>query len=194
MRPHNLIFDSEDDTCQHSFYMSIAIGSVATTATTYILIMADFATNIFNSFKIINMNRKTFTEKNYTSGKLKKETEEMVWMLVLTEIMEIVVPFAYAISFAVAYYGPNSKILGNIGNSYWQFNAVKDIGKTVEFISMFFFIDFCSVILCTFLLWRFCKINLLRPFVALQKEFGMVFLLNLCYKLNGVSDSNVSLQ
>ena len=102
-------------------------------------------------------------------------------------MVELMVPIFYILVFVAAYYGPNAKIIGNIGNSYWQYNAVKDVGKTIEFISIFFFIDFCSVIFCTFLLWKFCQIDIRRPFVALQKEFGMIFLLNLCYKLNGVS-------
>ena len=60
------------------------------------------------------MHRKINPGNEPTSYNLKKEKEETVWMLVLTEIMEIGVPLAYAISFVLAYYGPNSRIIGNV--------------------------------------------------------------------------------
>ena len=139
----------------------------------------DFIINVYITIRIIRIRKKNTTN----SGK----GIELLQELVISEMVEFMVPIFYLLVFVAAYYGPNANLIGNIGNSYWQYNAVEDFGKTVEFISMFFFIDSCSVILCTYLLWKYCQINLLRPYVALQKEFGMVFLLNLCYKLNGVS-------
>ena len=77
---------------------------------------------------------------------------DLLQELVISEMVEFMVPVFYLFVFIAAYYGPNAKIIGNIGNSYWQFNAVKDVGKTIEFISMFFFIDsvasFYALIFC----------------------------------------------
>ena len=162
----------------HSLFLAYIVGNVATTVTAALILALDFMINVYLTVRIIRIRR--------SRPDMSVKAIDLLQELVISEMVEFMVPVFYLFVFIAAYYGPNAKIIGNIGNSYWQFNAVKDVGKTIEFISMFFFIDFCSVILCTYLLWNFCQINILRPFVSLQKEFGMVFLLNLCYKLNGV--------
>ena len=50
--------------------------------------------------------------------------------LVLAELCEGLTPLAYAISFSMAYYGPNAELLGNIKSDYWHYEAVQDVSWT----------------------------------------------------------------
>ena len=87
----------------------------------------------------------------------------------------------------MGYYGPNKDLLGNIGSSYWQYNAVDDVNHTIKYLIIFFLVDVSSLLLCGFLLWYFGKINLYNAFAALQEEFGLVFAVSLAGSLNGVT-------
>ena len=85
-------------------------------------------------------------------------------MLALTEILEILVPLAYTVTFLVAYYGPNSDVLGGIKNNYWQYKAVEDASNVLITIFQMFCFDVASAVIGGFLLWKFSRINLLNEF------------------------------
>ena len=53
--------------------------------------------------------------------------------LVLAEIVEGLVPLAYAIGFAMAYYGPNGHLVGNVLTDMWAYEKVEDVGKLLPF-------------------------------------------------------------
>ena len=108
--------------------------------------------------------------------------------LVIAERVECIVPLAYTLCSFTAYYGPNANLIGNIKNNYWQYVAVEDAHETVENVSMFFFIDLLSGITCSLILWFSCRINFIRVYIAIQKEFGLLFLLTLVYILVMVSN------
>ena len=111
---------------------------------------------------------------------------ELVQELLINELVEFLVPFEFVICLMVAYYGPNVEIIGDVGNNYWQYIAIKDINHTLTTIFTMFFIDICSLLTCSFLLWRFCRINVYQVYVILQREFGVVFLANLVFVLTSV--------
>ena len=70
--------------------------------------------------------------------------------LVLTEIIEILVPLSYLITMLLAYYGPNAELLGNIQFGCWQFQQIEDIGGVVIAIMTMFLIDTSSVLIGSF--------------------------------------------
>ena len=88
--------------------------------------------------------------------------------LVLTEIIEILVPLSYLTTMLFAYYGPNAEILGNIKFGCWQFQPIEDIGKVVIAVMTMFIIDSSSAVIGCFWLWKSCSIN------ALDKTFKVV--------------------
>ena len=110
---------------------------------------------------------------------------QLLQELVISEMVEGMVPLCYLVCFSMAYYGPNGELFGNILNSYWHFSAVEDPTHTIKNVCIFFLIDTLSLVLCALLLWYCCQINLYKAYVALQKEFGMPFNVALAYKLNG---------
>ena len=81
-------------------------------------------------------------------------------ILVLTEVMEFLVPFGYLACFVANYYGPNAEILGNVKNSYWQYQAVEDIYAAITNLLMFVFIDLLSFIISAVILHH--RINLAK--------------------------------
>ena len=112
--------------------------------------------------------------------------------LVISEMVEVVIPLTYLLTFIVAYYGPNAELIGNVRNGYWQYTKTEDVGHTIEYVFMFFLVDVCSLIISATLLWYFCRINFYRAYSEILKEFGIAFTIQMGSALNGVS-SNFSI-
>ena len=71
----------------------------------------------------------------------------------------------------MAYYGPNSELIGNVKLTLWQYQAVTDINKFLENIFFLFAVDFSSAIFNALILWTICKLNFLKTLKNIQKEF-----------------------
>ena len=97
------------------------------------------------------------------------------------------VPILYLLCFTIAYFGPNSALIGNVGSSKWQYQAVEDFGYSFSLVFIFCLVDVCSAIIGAILLWCFCGIKLHRAYVEIQNEFGIAFSFILGTNLNGVS-------
>ena len=109
----------------------------------------------------------------------------------MNEIVEVMVPLCYLVCFIMAYYGPNAHVIGNILNSYWHFSAVEDVGESIAYLCLFFFVDLLSLMTCTILLQMYCRINLYNVFVTLQNEFGWLFNVALATNINGYFAMNL---
>ena len=151
----------------HATFLCFTIGSLATDITSWVIMGLDFFINLSLSVRLVWMKRRrpNDIEKQY----------ELLLEIVLTELIEFLVPLAFLLTFIVSYYGPNSTLIGNVGSSYWQYNAVKDGEQYVKNILIFFFVDFCSGVASAIIFKVFCKINLAKAFVILEKEFALCF-------------------
>ena len=118
---------------------------------------------------------------------------EAIQELVLNEHVEFMIPIAYAICFAMAYYGPNAEILGGIKNSYWQFEAVEDFITAFEGVAKFFLIDTVSVVITSVTLWMSCRINITKVYKHMMKEFWSIFTLQMAYMMTEVSNNDHNL-
>ena len=165
----------------HQLFLAYTIGSSATLATSAIILGTDFVINTFTCLRIIYARKKE-------PANIEKQLE-LIQELVVSEMIEFMVPILYLLVFISAYYGPNAKLIGNVGNSFWQYTAVQDFRHTIEFIVIFFTIDFSSTVISTFLLWMLCRINLLRVYSALQNEFGLSFMAATATNLSGVRET-----
>ena len=164
----------------HSINMTYNVGSKATFATTVVVIGTDFLINVAICLRLIYL-KKRDGNATATTKQIKLLQE-----LVMNEVIEFQVPLCYLICFIMGYYGPNSGIIGNIGNSYWQYAAVENVTHTVQNVLAFFIFDVLGLLLTGALLWQYCRINLYNAYVAVQKEFGLFMLINLAVTLNGV--------
>ena len=151
----------------HALFLSYTLGSVATFATGTIILAGDFLTNVLTCLWLIyiRLKKPTMIEKQI----------ELAQILVINEMVEFMVPISYLLCFTVAFYGPNAEFFGNVRSSYWHYSAVKDAKEVVEAVLTFFTIDFGSTLISFFLLWKFCRINLGQVYLAVQKEYGVVF-------------------
>ena len=164
---------------RHAIFLAVVLGSIATTNTCVMALAVDFVINLYLSLRIIWT--KKFNEHN-----TEKQTE-LLQELTINEIVEFFAPLTYLLCFVMAYYSPNSNLIGNIGNGYWQYEMVTDVGHVVENVFMFFAVDCISAISCFLLLWLACRINLFRAWACLQKEFGLLFAINIAHLVNSVS-------
>ena len=150
----------------HTVMICYFLGSSATLETSLLLIALDFFINIYLTLRIVWIKKRR--PKN-----IQKQIE-LLQELARNESIEFIVPIAFLIAFVLAYYGPNSELIGDAGATIWQFVAVEDIKETLKMILLFFSIDLCSSVVSAIILWVFCKISLFRACIALQAEYGKV--------------------
>ena len=70
----------------------------------------------------------------------------MITNLVLVELLEGTVPIIYGICIAMAYFGPNSHILANIGNTYLG-KGIENIAPVFGTMVILFSVDAMSVVI-----------------------------------------------
>ena len=151
----------------HTLNLLYTIGSIATLETAALVLGLDFLTNIYICCKIIYLKKK----KQDTTRK----QVELLQDLVINEMIELFLPLADLASLLIAYFGPNSQLIGHVGSQYWQYNPIDDLDHNIRYILMFFFVDLGSLFASGALLWFFCRIQLHQAFIAIQSEFGVVF-------------------
>ena len=117
---------------------------------------------------MIMLHRSTVPMIQFVSPRFLKMRDFALTKLVLTEIIEILVPLSYLTTMLLAYYGPNAEILGNIKFGCWQFQQIEDIGKVLIAVMTMFIIDSSSAVIGFFWLWKSCSIN------ALEKTFKVI--------------------
>ena len=98
----------------------------------------------------------------------------MIEGLVLTERIETLVPLTYMICFAIAYYGPNAEILGNIKLDLWQYKPVLDFGNYMKNVFILFVVDFMSLVINGIILQTTCNINIFKILKNIQREFWLI--------------------
>ena len=174
------IFQTQKVFLGYSLFLAYTVGSIATLATSLVIIFEDYLINLLVCLKLLYLQH-----KDQSPECIEKQTQ-LLQDLMISEWVEVLSPLCYLLCFLMGYYGPNKDLLGNIGSSYWQYNAVDDVNHTIKYLIIFFLVDVSSLLLCGFLLWYFGKINLYNAFAALQEEFGLVFAVSLAGSLNGV--------
>ena len=155
---------------EHSFYISVALGTTATNMSAYVILAVDFTLNICSAIKIVKMHRKVKSQ-SMNNSKMAEIINDQLVELSLIEIIELLSPLVYISTLVVALYGPNSTILGNYGNGYWTFEAIENVEKFLIIASKLVLIDVFSGIIGGFILWYYCSINFLREVCRQIKHF-----------------------
>ena len=114
-----------------------------------------------------------------TAKYLEMQKMDEVTMLALTEVVEVLAPILYMITFLIAFYGPNALILGGIKNSYWNFNGVEDLGMVMSGVGTMFFFDILFGLISSLLLSKFASLNMLKEYCKALKQFWPVITLRL---------------
>ena len=154
---------------QHTIWTCYNLGSFTTNVTSWVLMGIDFSLNIFLCSRIVWRRIQKDEELDEQISSLQH--------LASYELAEFHAPLSFMLMFIVAYYGPNSTLLGNISNDYWGFKPIQNIKETIQNMFTFFLADFASSVVSAIMLWSFCKINLWKVFVLVQKEFATAFII-----------------
>ena len=150
---------------QHTLFLCYAMGSFTTQMTQWVLMGFGFLTMMLLCQRIVRVHQKGIQSIDLQIS--------LIQDLVTFELAQFHCQLAFILVFAFAYYGPNSQLFGNVANSYWSFKAIEDINITMENMIIFFLFDCTSAVTSAIILQAFCKINLWKVFVAIEKEFGI---------------------
>ena len=153
---------------RHALFLAVVMGSVATSATTNVIIALDFFINVYLGMKIIYLLK--YSKKENSRIEAQEELQE----LVMNERVETIIPLTYILCFLLGYYGPNAEWLGNIQLTLWQFQGVTNVRTFLETLFLLVSIDFMSGIINGLILWKICKINIFKTLLDIQKEFWIV--------------------
>ena len=176
-----------------SFWLVIMLGTTATEYTSACILGVNSLINTGLCIKTIHFFRLTCNElKASKEDQNMKVCKETLTELIINEVIEIFVPFAFVITYTISYYGPNAAILGNIGNDYWHFKKVESIIPLIRSALIICLIDFLSTLISAFLLWKYCQINLLREVSAVFKKYGFILAIHAAANVNKVSENILS--
>ena len=103
--------------------------------------------------------------------------------LILTERIETIVPLTYMICFAIAYYGPNAEILGNVKLDLWHFKPVLNFGNYMRSVFILFIVDVMSLVMNGIILRTTCNINIFKIFQSIQSEFWLIMAVQQAWSL-----------
>ena len=164
---------------RHSLFLTYTLGSIATDTTSNIILATDYLINLSLVIRLIRLKKK---------DPLNAEKQiDLLQDLVLAEMIEFVVPLVYVLVLCSGYFGPNSALIGNVGNSYFQYNKVDNLGEGLKTIGTFILVDIFSLISNTLILRIFAKISVYKALCVYVKKYGVIFTINLTLVLYTVS-------
>ena len=170
----------------NALYVAIKLGHTATLPTSICILIVEFVINLYNCHRLINVHRSIAPDLVVNDQYIKKR-EYQLSKLILTELMEVILPLAYIVTVVVAYYGPNAEILGNIGNNYWQYSSIDDLRELILSVLLMAIVDFFSALIVGYWLWKVCSIDFLRESCCLIGDIWEVPTLIIANFLNYVS-------
>ena len=101
------------------------------------------------------------------------EDNERITILVIAELVEGFTPVIYAMTITMAYYGPNSHLISDVGNTYWG-EEIENIENLYVTMFLLFGIDTLSAIINSVCLWRLLYVDMLSEFCRVLKKYGFV--------------------
>ena len=165
--------------CRHAVFLSVALSLLATVQTAFICMALDFVVNLLICLKIIWRSNK----KNET---IDVENDDDLQELALNEKTVYIIPFAYFICFLVAWFGPNTWIIGNVGNTSWHYGKVEELSQPILIMLAMFTVDLVGIVLWAFLLKYFTKIKYVDGYMHMQKNYWLIMAIHEAYSLNEV--------
>ena len=161
----------------HAVYVAIVISTKTTQFTTLCVLAVDVLFNIYGCYKIIR--KRQIIHSTNTNEKIRNSWKVDVLKLCGVEVVEFLTPIAYAITFAIAFYGTNAEIIGGVKFSDWQYQEVVDIGSYLYESGMMFIADFLCTMVTGILLWKFNLINMLEEIYKLVSIFWPFISINM---------------
>ena len=158
---------------QFSLWIAICLALSASLVTSYLFLGIGFCLNLKTCYDAIKWHRKVSVETN-NSETTQSFKNEALTELILNETVEVFAPCASIGSFLIAYYGPNYGILGNVGCSYWTFQAPKNLIDLFTPVLLMTVIDTGSAVVAGIALWKFCRINIFWKYCEVIQQFWLI--------------------
>ena len=157
-----------------SFFISIRVVGVEF-STLCSTVAIDFALHLKATLEIVKEIRKVNEIGNVN---VDQACKTKITTLIIAELFEGFTPIIYGSCILMAYYGPNSHLLSNIGSTYWG-EEIKDIQTLFLTMSALFWIDMFSIMINAYCLWKSVKVNMLSEFCYVLSKYWyfMVFFL-----------------
>ena len=112
------IFLNVSVTLDFAIFVAVMLAS-SNDLTVYCILGVEFLLHLKSCLSIIRDKNRSRTDQLQNEIQKTKEQREIDEMII-SETVEALVPLAYAANFAIAYYGPNSKMIGNVRAEYWH--------------------------------------------------------------------------
>ena len=136
------------------------------------VVIVDLLLHSTMAYQIIHLNLQV--SHNEERDVLKTRKEKIVLKLLLAELVEGLVPMVYAIGFAMAYYGPNGSLIGNVLSDIWQYKKVEDVTRLFMIQIILIGIDLISVAANTILVTKFGNADLIKQFCKVLSDYWMI--------------------
>ena len=161
----------------YAFFVALRMNG-AETLTIVCIVVVDFLLQLWMVYQIIQLNPKVTAEVEQKEAILNRK-DKAIKKLVLAELAEGLVPLVYAIGFAMAYYGPNGHLVGNVLTDLWAYEKVEDVVRLFTIQLLLFGVDCITVALNTALLSKFGNVNLIQEFSKVLKGFWIILAISL---------------
>ena len=99
--------------------------------------------------------------------------------VVMNEFVDAILPLAFGIAFAMAYYGPNATLIKNVKNDYFGGQVIQDVEYLYIVMILMFSFDLFAMIISGGFLNYFCKIALFQEFCNMINIHWPIFLVTL---------------
>ena len=155
-----------------TYGLFVAISLVgARSSTVFCMVVSEFLIQSHMTYQIVKLhNITTFPGDE----KLQKSKKKAITKLILSELVEGLVPLSYALCFSMAYYGPNAEMIGNAKNGYWQFKAVVDESWTFLIMLGLFTTDLVCLVANAIIIRISSDLNIFREFCIAMKKYWYI--------------------
>ena len=148
----------------------------ARSTTMICMVVVEFLIQLNMTYCVVKLHRKV-TVLEAEQDRIDKR--KAILKLLLAELSEGMVPLGYAIGFAMAFYGPNGNLIGNVRNEYWQYTAVDDASWTFLVMAGLFALDLICLLLNSTIVWIFSQVNLFEEFCNAMKKYWHIMALKM---------------
>ena len=172
--------------CMFKSFILVLIGSKTDAVTGYCFLAISVLLNMKFLVDIIHVHNPNVGDANHIETSRKRK-QEVLTTLMLNETLDFFTTIAYLASVSIAYYGPNAGIIGNVQNSYWQYDAIDSFADYLTGISYSIFVDLSCGVITLIALKYFCNINGLLFFKDKIGQFAYAFVFCISREINLVS-------
>ena len=153
----------------HAFYVAITISTKVSQLTAICILAVDVFINLYDTYSITKRRKQVSTSGTRKTDKdgLKIDTLTLSGI----EMIEFMTPIAYALTFAMAFYGANADLIGGVRFPNWHHTEVKDIGAFLADSGMMFIVDFACAVVSGILLWKTASISMLEEGYKLLRMY-----------------------